>query len=398
MSQRRPEPTSEDPARPVESALARDLAVLRGEATGPRAGERRAERGWRRLGIALGLVALAVAGGFAWRALGRPPEVTLVTVSWRDFGAPEVVLSASGYLEAHRQITVSSKAQGKIVEMAVEENQQVSAGDLIARLESDEARASLALARAESADAQRELARVEKLSGSGAASEAALDRARTQGDVARARLDLAQVALDNREIRAPIDGTVIRKIRDVGEFLTIGVSAEGDPGTAVVTLADLSSLEVALEVGETEIGKVTLGAVALVVPEAMPHRRYLADVVEIAAMADRQKGVVPVTVRIREPDRALLPDMSAKVSFLVAEPTQPIEVKPAVPTSAIAVRDGQRVVFAVADERVRAVPVAGEDAGDGFTALEQGPEEGTPVVAEPPSGLRDGDAVRLPEP
>ena len=185
---------------------------------------------------------------------------------------------------------MSSKAQGKIVEMAVTENQRVAAGDLIARLESDEPRAQLALADAEYADATRELRRVEDLRSGGVGSQAALDRAQTRQEVSRAQRDLARVALDNREIRAPIDGTVIRKIRDVGEFLTIGVNAEGDPGTAVVTLADLSAIEVALEVGESEIRKVALGTVALVTPEAMPRQRYLADVIEIAAMADRVEG------------------------------------------------------------------------------------------------------------
>src|SRR6266850_739691 len=87
------------------------------------------------------LVVLAIGAAGAWRFWNAPPEVSLVTVAWRDVGAPPVMLSASGYLEAHRQITVSSKAQGKIVEMAVAENQRVKAGDLIARLESDEARA-----------------------------------------------------------------------------------------------------------------------------------------------------------------------------------------------------------------------------------------------------------------
>src|SRR6185436_3200846 len=181
-----------------------------------------------------------------------------------------MLLSASGYLEAHRQITVSSKAQGKIVEMAVTENQQVKVGDLIARLESDEPRAQLALAQAEYNDAERALRRIENLRGGGVTSQADLDRAQTREEVARAQRDVARVALDNREIRAPIDGTVIRRIRDVGEFLTIGVTAEGDPGTAVFTLADLSSIEVSLEVGESEIRKVELGGVALVTPEALP--------------------------------------------------------------------------------------------------------------------------------
>jgi RND family efflux transporter MFP subunit len=394
MSQRSEE-TQGDPPHPAPSALARDLAVLRGEvrAPGPERAAARTRR--RRVWFAVAVLCLGVAAAAAWRGLGGPPEVTLVTVAWRDVGAPAVVLSASGYLEAHRQITISSKAQGKIVEMAVAESERVAAGDLIARLESDEARAALSLAEAENADAARELARVEKLRGRGAASQAALDRALTQQQVARARRELAQVALDNLEIRAPIGGTVIRKIRDVGEFLTIGVTAEGDPGTAVVTLADLSAIEVALEVGETEIRKVAIGNVALVTPEAMPRRRYLADVIEIAAMADRQKGIVPVKVRIREPDRELLPEMSAKVSFLASEPTGPIEVLRAVPASAVVARGDERVVFTVEENRALAVAVTGREQRDGFFVLTDGPEEGTPLIEHPPDRLRDGDAVKL---
>jgi HlyD family secretion protein len=395
MSQRRPDPSPEDAPRPLESALARDLAVLRGEARAPGPERGAARRRRRRIWLGVALTALAIAGLVAWRVLARPPEVTLVTVAWRDVGAPPVLLSASGYLEAHRQITVSSKAQGKIVEMAVAENQRIAAGDLIARLESDEPRAQLALADAEFADATRELRRVQNLRAGGVGSQAALDKAQTRQDVSRAQRDLARVALDNREIRAPIDGTVIRKLRDVGEFLTIGVTAEGAPGTSVVTLADLSSIEVSLDVGESEIRKVALGAVALVTPEAMPRQRYLADVIEIAAMADRQKGVVPVKVRIRAPDRALLPDMSAKVSFLASEPTGAIDVRRAVPASAVASREGEPVVFTVDDNRAKAVRVAGHDLGDGFFALDEGPDEGTPIVERPPERLRDGDAVRL---
>ena len=395
MSQRRPDPASDESPRPLASTLARDLAVLRGEARAPGPDRIAARRRRWRTWIGIALVALAIAAAGAWRVLARPPEVTLVTVAWRDVGAPPVLLSASGYLEAHRQITVSSKAQGKIVEMAVTENQRVAAGDLIARLESDEPRAQLALAEAEYADATRELRRVQNLRQGGVGSQAALDKAQTRQEVSRAQRELARVALDNREIRAPIDGTVIRKIRDVGEFLTIGVTAEGDPGTAVVTLADLSAIEVSLDVGESEIRKVALGAVALVTPEAMPRQRYLADVIEIAAMADRQKGVVPVKVKIRTPDRALLPDMSAKVSFLESEPTGPIQVLRAVPTSSVVVRDGASFVFTVDDNRAAGISVKGRELGDGFFALDQGPDEGTPIVEDPPEHLRDGGAVRL---
>jgi RND family efflux transporter MFP subunit len=377
-----------------DAALARDLERLRGDAVEVAAAPRR--RGRRALAFALlAAAALAVAGALAARRLLAPPEVALVAVATRDLGVPEVVLSASGYVEPHRQITVSSKAQGKIVEMPVEANQRVRAGDLIARLESDEQRAALRLADAEVADAKRELVRTRELAERGSASEAALERAETTFAVAEARRELAQAALANTVLRAPFDGTVIRKIRDVGEFLTIGVSAGGDPGTAVVVLADLSSLHVALEIGESELGRIALGAPALVYPEALPERRYLADVSEIASMANRQKGVVPVEVRIRQPDRELLPDLSARVSFLAREPAGPIEVALALPESAVVERDGSRFVFALEDERVRRVPVATRPADDGFVALRQGPAVGTFVVDDPPAGLADGSRVRV---
>jgi RND family efflux transporter MFP subunit len=389
---------SSGPSGRRDGELARDLEALRLverpdlSATAPPTRRRGA---WL---AALALLLVALAGFFAWRQLTKPTDVELVAVTLREIGAPPAVLTASGYVEARRQITVSSKAQGKIVEMPVEENARVKAGDLIARLEDDEQRASLSLAEAEYADRQRELTRKQELFARGSTSQGELDRAKTAFEVAQARRELAQVLLANTVLRAPIDGTVIRKLREQGEFLTIGVNAEGDPGTSVVTLADLGSLEVALEIGESEIRKIAVGDVALVTPEAQRERRYLADVIEIAAMADREKGVVPVRVRIREPDAALLPDMTAKVAFLEREPVAPIEVATALPAAAVVSRGGADVVFAVEDERAHAVAVRTRPAGDGWLALVEGPEEGRYVVSAPPASLEDGARVRVPTP
>lgn len=384
---------SSDPSGRHDAELARDLEALRlVERADLRAPPERRRGTWLAV---LAMLLLALAAGLAWRRLAQPQEVELVAVALREIGAPPIVLTASGYIEARRQITVSSKAQGKIIEMPVEENARVSKGDLIARLEDDEQRASLALAEAEFADSARELGRKQELVARGTSSREELDRAQTVFEVARARRDLARVLLANTVLRAPIDGTVIRKLREQGEFLTIGVTAEGDPGTAVVTLADLGSLEVALEIGESEIRKIEVGDVALVTPEALRERRYLADVIEVAAMADREKGVVPVRVRIREPDAALLPDMTAKVAFLERAPEAPIEVAPALPEGAVVSRAGASWVFVVEDERVRATPVRTRAAGDGWLALEEGPEEGSYVVAAPPASLADGARVQV---
>jgi len=321
-----------------------------------------------------------------------------VAVLPRELGVPERSLTASGYLVANRQITLSSKAQGRIVEMPVDENQQVKAGDLIARVEDREQRAALRLAEAEFKDSRRERNRVAMLRKGGTSSQAELDRAETAYQVSEARLALAQVALDNTVLRAPIDGTVIRKLRDAGEFLTIGVSADGAPGTSVATLADLSAIDVALEISESEIRRVLPGAVALVAPEALPDRRFLADVTEVAAMANRQKGVVPVTVRIREPVAALLPDMTVRVSFLEGEPEGEIEVLPSLPTTAVVERDGKSVVFQVEEDLATAVVVKTKAIDDDHMAILSGVEDGDFIVEAPSSGLDSGDAIAIAKP
>lgn len=335
-------------------------------------------------------------GVAAWRqAATAPPEVSVVAVGMREVGLPRVTLRVTGYLEPRRQITVSSLAQGKIVEMPVAENEHVEEGALLARIEDRQQQANLKLARAQLAAAKLDYERVRKLLDQGSASAAEADRARTAMEVAEAQAELAAVALAYTEIRAPIGGTVIRKLRDVGEFLTIGVTAAGDPGTAVATLADLSEMFVDLEINETEVHKVAAGNVALVAPEALRDRRYLADVTEIAATANRQKGMVSVRLKIREPDASLKPDLTAGVSFLAAEPRGEVTVMPAVPSTAIVEHGGQQAVFTVDNDTVAAVPVQARHDGEGHAALLRGPREGTYVVDHPPAGLRSGQKVRI---
>jgi hypothetical protein len=199
-------------------------------------------------------------------------------------------------------------------------------------------------------------------------------------------------------------------------MVTLGVTAEGASGTAIVTLADLDPLHVALEINEAEIGKLGVGMVALLTPEGRPDRRYVSDLVEIAVRADRSKGVVPARVRIRDGDAALLPNMTVSVRFLREPPREQIRVQPSVPRSALLRRDGRSYVFVVEDGVVQEVPVviarrrypaqsaegvafsATADVAarpsEDFVALLDGPREGAYVVDSPPAALATGTAVR----
>ncbi|MEW6774891.1 MAG: efflux RND transporter periplasmic adaptor subunit [Bdellovibrionota bacterium] len=346
----------------------------------------------RKFWIALTVAGVLLLGGLVRRAL-RPPLVELAAVSMREFGMPPALLTAAGYAIAKRQIIVSSKAQGKIVQLLADENQQVKEGQVIARLDDQEQRSNLRLAKAELDQAEMDLARMAPLVQEVVASKADWDRTQTAFEVAKSRFELAQVALDNTVIRAPFDGTIIRKIRDVGEFLTIGVTASGDPGTAVVTLADLSEMSVELEINETEISKVRLNGPALVTAEALPERRYLADVSHVGAMADRQKSIVKVKVRLRSSDADLKPDMTAKVSFLEKEPEGKIEVIRSLPESSVVERDGKKAVFTVEEGRAVLKTIEARPSGDGHWILKDGPPEGTFVIKAPPTDLENGDKV-----
>jgi HlyD family secretion protein len=393
------EKTSAMSEQPVSASIppetARDLALIRGS-HGANSPTRRKRRVARYLLLLAFLLAGMVVAGLKWQpGAFAPPEVSVVAVGQREIGMPPVKLRVTGYLAARRQIIVSSLAQGKIIEMPVAENQHVEEGALLARLANREQQANLHLAEAHLHEAQLDYERARKLFEQGSMSAAERDHAKTAYEVAEAQTELARVALAYTEIRAPMTGTVIRKIRDVGEFLTIGVTASGDPGTAVATLADLNTMFVELEINETEIHKVAIGDVALVAPEALRNRRYLADVTEVAATANRQKGMVSVKLRIRRPDPDLKPDMTAIVSFLSREPTKKIEVMLAVPASAVVERGGKQVVFVVDNDTVTAVPVQASDDGQGHAALAQGPAEGAYVVENPPATLQSGQKIRL---
>lgn len=377
----------------LDPDLERDLSILRlGTPGAPSARRRRFP--WGKL-VTLLVLAAAIGGGVTYWRVTKPVEVSLVSIAPRDLGLPPTLLTASGYIVAKRQITVSSKTQGKIVEMPVTIATELKEGELIARVQDDEQRAQVKVAEAELAQAELDVRRARELSRDRIASQADLDKAETNVLVARARLELARVALADTMVTAPIAGTVIRKIRDVGEFLTLGVTAEGDPGSSVVTMADMSAIDVELEINETEITKVKMGGPAIVTPEAIPERRYLANVFEIGAMADRKKSVVPVKARLREPSHDLRPDMSAKVTFLAEEPKSAIVVKPALPTSAVVQRGGRSVVLLVENDRVVEKPVETEPADTGFVVVKSGATEGTFVIDQPPPELAAGQRVHV---
>ena len=379
----------------------------------------------KRFWVILCLVALVAAGG-AWRLIAqRSVEVEVATVSLVYPSQTFSLLNASGYVVAQRKSAVSSKATGRLEWLGVEEGSVVRQGELLARLENrdtaaskDQAAANLAQARqqleqaqVEQKDASRALSRAKELVSEGIIARADYDtaEARYQRGVAasaaaqaairgaQAALSGAEASLDYTLIRAPFDGVVLTKNADVGDIVS-PLAAAANAKAAVVTLADMGSLQVEADVSEANIGKVKVGQPCEILLDALPEARFRGVLHTIVPTADRSKGSVMVKVRFVDRDERLLPEMSAKVAFLERE-VKPGEAKPRVAVSPAAVvkRDGKDVVFLVSGDRVVQTPVTlGGKLGEMVEVL-SGVKAGERIAVKPLDKLRDRSRVKTAE-
>jgi len=326
------------------------------------------------------------------------------------------ILTASGYVVARRQAVVSSKIQGRLQELRVEEGSEVTKGEILARLESydfeaavQRAKAAVQRAEADLAEQRRLLRVAERLVEEKVLAEDEKEAAESRVRIAEAELaqeeaDLAfaEAQLKNTVIRAPFDGVVVKKMAEVGESVAPippGVNISTSSG-AIVALADLATLEVEADVAEANVAKVDNGQPAEVTVEAIPDRRYQAVLRQVIPTADRTKATVMVKVTILDKDEDLKPEMSAKVTFLEREVKgdgKPEEAAPVVlvPREAVVSRDGESVVFLVREGRVQQRQVVLGTRRQDQVIVEDGLAGGEVLVARPPENLEDGAVVRV---
>jgi RND family efflux transporter MFP subunit len=382
-------------------------------------------RRWRRV-VVLALIAAALAGAalVGYRmTIGAPPQVEITAVTLAYPYQADTVLNATGYVVAQRKASVASKATGRLEWLGVAEGSRVKKGEVIARLEHQDveaaraqaaanvtvARANVQQALAEEQEANRQLGRSKELLAQNFIAPAVYDTALARYDKARAAvnsaraaetaagagLQAAAVAVDQTVIRAPFDGVVLTKNANVGDTITPFSQALDTKG-AVVTMADMSSLEVEADVSESNLQKVKVGQSCVVELDAVPDARFQGSVNRVVPTVDRAKATVMTKISFRDPDPRILPDMSARVAFLTRE-LAPDEREPrlAVRTAAVVRSDADQVVYVVRDDKVaRVVVQTGRPIGE-MVELVRGPRAGEKVVVSPPPTLRDGAAVRL---
>ena len=375
--------------------------------------------------VAIGLVVLVLAAGVIWRLTRSNPVEVRVAIA-REIGsgngADRTVLNASGYVTARRAATVSSKVTGKVVEVLIEEGMKVKEGQILARLDDTNIKASLAVAqaqlesaraaldetRAQLKQANQEFQRITELAKQHIASQSDLDLAESnakslQAHLAQQEVDVTvadrQVALwqqqmDDMIIRAPFAGIVTTKDAQPGEMISPVSAGGGFTRTGIGTVVDMDSLEIEIDVNESYINRVQPGQPVVATLDAYPEWKIPCKVIAIIPTADRQKSTVKVRVGFDQLDPRILPEMSVKVAFRETGGGSTANHTVLVPKSAMQSQDGRDVVFVVQHGRAerRAVTVIDTQGDD--SVLSAGVSAGESVVVDPPAGLNDGMPVR----
>ena len=360
--------------------------------------------------IALVLVAAAVVG---WMRFAPHPLSVHVALAEATGGgsATGSGISANGYVVARTKASVSSKILGRLAWIGVTEGSRVTKGDIIARLESADydaaagaARANAASAEAQLTQAKRDVQRTQALRRDNLVAESELENAQTKVDVlaaelgaAKAQARLAEVNMENTNVRAPFAGTVLRKDAEVGEIVAPSSAGGGLTRTAIVTMADLQTLEVEVDVNEAYIAQIRNGQGARITLDAYPDTSFSGNVRQVVPTADRQKATVLVKVAILDRDPRILPEMGAKVVFTAREggPAVATARRVLVPSAAVVRSANGASVWVVENGTVRRVSVDPGTARGDRLEIRQGLSGGESLVLEPPASLKDGAKVEV---
>jgi HlyD family secretion protein len=337
------------------------------------------------------------------------------------------VISASGEVKPKKNVNISSQIAGRIVMLGVEEGQQVKSGDFLLKLESTQYEANAERDRARIQSLRADLIRAEavknrddgfykrqqKLFEAELISTETLESAKANYEISKANYDAiifqikqAQASLQSTldilkktEYYAPIDGIITSLRVEEGETALVGTM--NNPGTILMTIADLSVMEVEVEVDETDVVGVRIGQKSEVKIDAYPDKIIMGTVTEIGSSAlqtvtaaDESKDF-KVVVTLEDPPSDLKPGLSASADIITAKKMDVL----AIPISALVLKDKatenenaedeqEEGVFIVEGNRVKFVPTQKGIMGELMIEIVSGLEEGMDVVVGPYSALR----------
>lgn len=288
------------------------------------------------------------------------------------------MIYASGVVDYVRQAHVAPIVTAPIRRVDVAEGEWVKAGQSLAQLEDGPQQGTALQLAAQASQARIAAGRVRRLFEAGFAAKAADDDAQAQARAATAAADSAAARLRDYQLKAPFAGQVLRREAEPGDLGTVG--------TALFVIADPNTLRITADVDERDIAKLKPGVQALIRSDAFPGRIFEGRVSQITPAGDAKGRVFRVRIALPA-DSGLPPGMTVETNLVTDRRAKAVLA----PSSAL--RDG--VLWVVRDGRARRVPVRVGAAGGDLTEIRSGVSAGERVVETPPSGLRDGQRVRV---
>ena len=381
--------------------------------------------------IAIVVVALVLRAG---AKKDKGIKVTLEKVKRTDLTE---IVSASGEIKPKKNVNISALIPGRIVKIGVKEGDVVKAGQFLLKLDAtqyeanaERDRAFIQSSQAELIKAQTQLEknksfydRQKNLYDNGLISKEQLETAKTQLDISDAGVrsinyQIAQAqaslksTLDNlnkTEFLSPIDGVITSRPAEEGEMAIIGTM--NNPGTVLMTIADLSVMEVEVQVDETDVVGVALGQNAEIRVDAFPNQVITGKVTEIGSSAIQKSTLTAssntqeskdfkVKITLENPSKLLKPGLSASADIIAAEKKNVL----AVPISALVLRDKkaepgaapaakrtgneEEGVYILNGDRAKFAPVKKGIMGELMIEITEGLAEGQEIVAGPYDALR----------
>lgn len=299
----------------------------------------RSARAWK---IALGVLIIAGIAGYAWQQNKKDDEAPRFRTASVERGPITATVSATGTLNPVTSVQVGTQVSGQIKELFVDFNSPVKKGQLVARIDpetfeyrvrqaqadAEAARSALGRAQVNLANVKRDLDRTRELVSRNFVSPAELDARQAafdlaQADVRNAQAGVAQreaslasarVDLGRTEIRAPVDGVVIKRSVDVGQTVAASLQA---PELFVIA-RDLRDMQVEASIDEADIGRIRPGQRASFTVDAFPGRSFNGEVRQVRKSAQNVQNVVTYTVLIGANNESgqLMPGMTANVRIV----------------------------------------------------------------------------------
>ena len=379
------------------------------------------------------LVVLVAVGAIVFANLQSRREKTVtVTVDKVQKQDLTSLVSASGEVKPKKNVNISAQVPGRIVKIGVVEGQEVKAGDFLLKLDSTQyeamadrdqnfiraAKADLIQSEARLQRDKSSFGRQQQLYDDNLISKDQLEASKAQYDVDMAQTNAIEFQIKQAEASlkstmdslakttyvSPIDGVITSLQVEEGETAIIGTM--NNPGTVMLTIADLSVMEVEVEVDETDVIGVSLGQEADIRVDALPGTIFKGKVTEIgssallkstAGVATQESKDFKVVVTLDNPDRKLKPGLSASADIIVAQKKQVLAVpiaslvlreKPNVDKNAPAAAREEEGVYAVDAGRVKFVPVGKGITGGMMIEITSGLKEGQEIVTGPYASLR----------